>query len=197
MSVELSDAEYVELVQRARQPRRGFSLSGCFVWLLCAIMFVVFMAALLPNIATSYPIVNQMIGRAGVQFSTVGVPTQLPLASPLPGDGPASAPVTGPGQPREGRGIVETSTSTPTPNLSATAHAIDLSLTALALTVGPTETAMTAEWDALEESGYFDDPYTLATPEPRFTQYTEEKCRDKDAAARSATLRLFCPKGEE
>lgn len=172
--------------------KRGFSVGGCVVWVLAAIMFVVFVAALLPNIAASYPALSRFAGTAGVTFSTPMAPPQNTRVLP-----PQDRPTALDGQ-SGGAGLVPfwgspepveeaTPQPTPTPDTGPT-------LTALAIVSGPTETAAAVQWRGLEADDYryFNDPYSLETPEPGFVGYVAEQCADPEKVKKSFLLQQMC-----
>ncbi len=191
--MELSDAEYRKLVLEvaaarghampaadAPVVRRGFNIGGCVVWVLAAIMFVVFVAALLPNIAASYPALSRFAGTAGVTFSTpMGAPQNtrvLPSQSrPAASEGDAPALV-----PFYGSPVVEEATPQPTATALPT----------------PTPQFWTEEeraaFTATAEAFYM----VIPTAPPAFTAYVDERCKDPELVAQSALLQAWCPKGE-
>lgn len=171
---DMSTAELQESPPAARRP---FSIGGCIVWVLAGIMFVVFLAALLPNIAASYPIpyLSQFVATPQAVFSTsVPAPAQQPVAAPQPRYTPFYGPTDPPGE-SEAAGAPEQPT----------------------VTLGPTPGAF---WTAGELRSFtatteaFFDPATLPTAEPAFVEYVAKACSDPERVAGSATLQLFCKK---
>jgi hypothetical protein len=162
--------------------RRPFSIGGCIVWIGAGIIVVVFVAALLPKIAESYPglpLLSQMFVTPQTVYSTsMPVPAQQqPAAQPAAAPQPRYTPFYGPTDPSEGGavGVPEQPTAT----------------------LGPTPGAFWTEeeraaFTATAEAWY--DPATLPTAEPAFVEYVAKACSDPELVEASATLQLFCKK---
>lgn len=157
--------------------RRPFSIGGCIVWLAAAIMFVVFLAALLPNIAASYPIpyLSQFIATPQTIYST-----SAPVRTAQLGAVPARQ------QPMTGG-------AAPWPTLTPTQEPVLLMLT---LPPAPTPTA--GFWTPAEQTQIAATATAfievIPTAPPAFVQYVDEHCKDPEVVAQSPTLQLFCKK---
>lgn len=176
MSVNLTDEQYLDLLLRGQKkaaPRRRFSLGDCIVWVLAAIMFVVFVAALLPNIAASYPglpVLAQFIATPRAVFSTSLPARQQQPAGVPPQTGAAPWPTLTP-EPQEARPTL-TLPAAPSPTEGFWSPA--------------DETAFAATATAFIE--------VIPTAPPDFARYVDERCKDAGAVEESATLQLFCKK---
>ena len=179
MSIELTDEQYLELLLQAREKqggrRRRFSLGGCVVWLACGVIFFGTLAVMLPQIAAIYPV---------PVLSTMFVTPQIVVGTPLPvmrqqqpsGDAQPAA------LPPSDQGAAPWPTLTPEPPTPEPTQA-------------PVPTSFWTEeeraaWTATAEAWH--DPQTLPTAPPDFAKYVDERCRDPEQVAESATLQLFC-----
>lgn len=178
-----NDELLAALLQERAGRRRRFSLSGCIVWIAAGIMFLVFMAALLPNIIASYSSllpasIGRLISTPQITFQTRQETQGGAGSGRQPTITPGLTPFYGaPGEQDQGATAEATATTTMAPTATPTAF------------WNPTEIAA---FTATAEAWY--DPSTLPTAPPAFVQYTEDACADSERVGESRTLQLFCRK---
>lgn len=180
MTADETDRYIDGRIQRALKPRRGIvqragGFIGSLLWIVLILSVItVFAFAARVQYGLPIPLPDSLVATAGVAFSTA--------AAPLP----TARPEQQPAQPIGG--------AAPWPTLTPEPAAQDEPT----LTVPPVLTATPSFWTPAEQTQIAATATAfievVPTAPPAFAEYVDERCRDPEQVAESATLQLFCRK---